>query len=277
MKKFSQLALPYIIWSIIILFLPVLLIAFYAITDSGNAIVNFNFTLQNFVKFFTDPDFLLILWRSLSIALKTTIICILLGYPTAYFISRCKDRTRNILILLITLPMWINMLVRTYAWIGLLSDGGILQSLLNLLGFKSTQLLYTEGAVLLGMVYNFIPFMILQINTSLAKMDKSLLEASSDLGANRFQTFWKVTFPLSIPGVISGITMVFVPSLTTFVISNLLGGSKILLIGNVIEQEFTKGSNWNLGSGLSLVLMVFILISMALIAKYDKNGEGSTF
>ena len=167
MKKFSQLALPYIIWSIIILLLPVLLIAFYAITDRGNTVVNFSFTLQNFVKFFTDPDFLLILWRSLSIALKTTIICILLGYPVAYFISRCKDRTRNILILLITLPMWINMLVRTYAWIGILSDGGILQSLLNLLGFKSTQLLYTEGAVLLGMVYNFLPFMILPIQVTL--------------------------------------------------------------------------------------------------------------
>ena len=160
MKKFSQLALPYIIWSIIILLLPVLLIAFYAVTDSGNTVVNFSFTLQNFAKFFTDHDFLLILWRSLSIAFKTTIICILLGYPIAYFISQCKDRTRNILVLLITLPMWINMLVRTYAWIGILSDGGILQSLLNLLGFKSTQLLYTEGAVLLGMVYNFIPFMI---------------------------------------------------------------------------------------------------------------------
>ena len=207
MKKFSQLALPYIIWSIIILLLPVLLIAFYAVTDSGNTVVNFSFTLQNFAKFFTDHDFLLILWRSLSIAFKTTIICILLGYPIAYFISQCKDRTRNILVLLITLPMWINMLVRTYAWIGILSDGGILQSLLNLLGFKSTQLLYTEGAVLLGMVYNFIPFMILQIN-------KSLLEASSDLGANRFQTFWKVTFPLSIPGVISGIALVFLPAVS---------------------------------------------------------------
>ena len=177
MKKFSQLALPYIIWSIIILLLPVLLIAFYAVTDSGNTVVNFSFTLQNFAKFFTDHDFLLILWRSLSIAFKTTIICILLGYPIAYFISQCKDRTRNILVLLITLQCEINMLVRTYAWIGILSDGGILQSLLlNLLGFKSTQLLYTEGAVIIRDGYNFIPFMILQINTSLSKMDKSLLE-----------------------------------------------------------------------------------------------------
>ena len=277
MKKFSQLALPYIIWSIIILLLPVLLIAFYAVTDSGNAVVNFNFTLQNFVKFFTDPDFLLILWRSLSIALKTTVICILLGYPIAYFISRCKDRTRNILVLLITLPMWINMLVRTYAWIGILSDGGILQSLLNLLGFKSTQLLYTEGAVLLGMVYNFLPFMVLPIYNVLAKIDKDVIYAARDLGANEFQTFTQIIFPLSIPGIISGITMVFVPALTTFVISDLLGGSKILLIGNVIEQEFKQGSNWHTGSGLSLVLMIFIIASMAVIAKYDKNGEGTAF
>ena len=256
MKKFSQLALPYIIWSIIILFLPVLLIAFYAITDSGNAIVNFNFTLQNFVKFFTDPDFLLILWRSLSIALKTTIICILLGYPTAYFISRCKDRTRNILILLITLPMWINMLVRTYAWIGLLSDGGILQSLLNLLGFKSTQLLYTEGAVL-------------------SKMDKSLLEASSDLGANRFQTFWKVTFPLSIPGVISGIALVFLPAVSSFFIPKLLGGGQYFLIGNVIENQFITVGEWNFGSAISVIMAIVMMVIMYLVRYVEKRNSGN--
>ena len=268
MKKFSQLALPYIIWSIIILLLPVLLIAFYAITDRGNTVVNFSFTLQNFVKFFTDPDFLLILWRSLSIALKTTIICILLGYPVAYFISRCKDRTRNILILLITLPMWINMLV-------ILSDGGILQSLLNLLGFKSTQLLYTEGAVLLGMVYNFIPFMILQINTSLSKMDKSLLEASSDLGANRYQTFWKVTFPLSIPGVISGIALVFLPAVSSFFIPKLLGGGQYFLIGNVIENQFITVGEWNFGSAIS-VIMAFVMMAIMYLVRYvEKRNSGN--
>ena len=273
MKKFSQLALPYIIWSIIILLLPVLLIAFYAITDRGNTVVNFSFTLQNFVKFFTDPDFLLILWRSLSIALKTTIICILLGYPVAYFISRCKDRTRNILILLITLPMWINMLVRTYAWIGILSDGGILQSLLNLLGFKSTQLLYTEGAVLLGMVYNFLPFMILPIYTVLVKMDTDLINAASDLGATKSTIFRKIIFPLSMPGVISGITMVFMPAVSTFVISRILGGGQYMLLGNLIQTQYTTMGDWNFGSAIAIFMMIIILISMAFMNKFEGSDD----
>ena len=182
MKRFSQLAAPYIVWAVIMLLLPMLLIVLYAFTDTGNEIMTFRFTLENFVKFFTDPDFLLVLWRSIKIALKTTVICVLLGYPIAYFIAFSPDRMRNMLILAITLPTWINMLVRTYAWIGLLSEGGIFSQILGLLGFEETELLYTEGAVLLGMVYNFIPFMILQINTSLSKMDRSLMEASNDLG-----------------------------------------------------------------------------------------------
>ena len=217
--------------------MPVLLIAFYAVTDSGNTVVNFSFTLQNFAKFFTDHDFLLILWRSLSIAFKTTIICILLGYPIAYFISQCKDRTRKYSCIINYTSNVDQYACKNIRLDWYLSDGGILQSLLNLLGFKSTQLLYTEGAVLLGMVYNFIPFMILQINTSLSKMDKSLLEASSDLGANRFQTFWKVTFPLSIPGVISGIALVFLPAVSSFFIPKLLGGGQYFLIGNVIRKS----------------------------------------
>ena len=274
MKKFSQLALPYIIWSIIILFLPVLLIAFYAITDSGNAIVNFNFTLQNFVKFFTDPDFLLILWRSLSIAFKTTIICILLGYPIAYFISQCKDRTRNILVLLITLPMWINMLVRTYAWIGILSSDGIISSFLGLFGIH-TELLYTEAAVLIGMVYNFLPFMILQINTALTKMDKSLLEAAQDLGANKFQTFWKVIFPLSLPGVVSGITLVFLPAVSSFFIPKLLGGGQFFLIGNVIENQFITVGEWNFGSAISVIMAIVMMVIMYLVRYVEKRNSGN--
>ena len=261
------------IWAGLMLILPMALIALYSIVEPGNSIISFSLTLEHYIKFFTDPDFLLILWRSLSIALKTTIICILLGYPVAYFISRCKDRTRNILILLITLPMWINMLVRTYAWIGILSDGGILQSLLNLLGFKSTQLLYTEGAVLLGMVYNFIPFMILQINTSLSKMDKSLLEASSDLGANRFQTFWKVTFPLSIPGVISGIALVFLPAVSSFFIPKLLGGGQFFLIGNVIENQFITVGEWNFGSAISMIMAMIMMLLMMLVRKLEERNK----
>ena len=277
MKKFSQLAFPYIVWAVLMLVIPMVLIALYSVTDQGNTILSFTFTLEHYAKFFTDPDFLLILWRSIVIAVKTTVICLLLGYPIAYYIARSEQKKQNALILVITIPMWINMLVRTYAWIGLLSDGGLIQRILQLIGLGKGSLLYTEGAVLLGMVYNFLPFMVLPIYNVLCKIDDNTINAARDLGASFTQTLLWVWLPLSVPGIISGITMVFVPSLTTFVISNLLGGSKILLIGNVIEQEFTKGSNWNLGSGLSLVLMVFILISMALIAKYDKNGEGSTF
>lgn len=274
MKKFSHLAVPYIVWGIIMLLLPMLLIVFYAVTDGGNAIINFSFTLENFKRFFTDPDFLLVLWRSLSIAIKTTIICILIGYPTAYFISKCSDRVRNILVLAITLPMWINMLVRTYAWIGILSDGGILQTLFEMLGLGSPQLLYTEGAVLLGMVYNFVPFMILQINTSLSKMDKSLLEASADLGANRFQTFWKVIFPLSLPGVISGITLVFLPAVSSFFIPKLLGGGQYFLIGNVIENQFITAGEWNFGSAISVIMAVIMMISMYLVRYIEKRNTG---
>lgn len=274
MKKFSHLAVPYIVWSVIMLLLPMLLIVFYAVTDSGNTIINFSFTLDNFRKFFTDPDFLLVLWRSITIALKTTVICILIGYPTAYFISRCSDKVRNVLILVITLPMWINMLVRTYAWIGILSDGGILQSLFEMLGLGSPQLLYTEGAVLLGMVYNFIPFMILQINTSLSKMDKSLLEAAADLGANRFHTFWKVVFPLSLPGVISGITLVFLPAVSSFFIPKLLGGGQYFLIGNVIENQFITVGEWNFGSAISVIMAVIMMISMYLVRYVEKRNSG---
>lgn len=274
MKKFSHLAVPYIVWSVIMLLLPMLLIIFYSLTDSGNAIINFSFTLENFRKFFTDPDFLLVLWRSLSIAIKTTIICILIGYPTAYFISKCSQRVANILVLAITLPMWINMLVRTYSWIGLLSDGGVFQTLCQLLGFGSPQLLYTEGAVLLGMVYNFVPFMILQINTSLSKMDKSLLEAAADLGANRFQTFWKITFPLSLPGVISGIALVFLPAVSSFFIPKLLGGGQYFLIGNVIENQFITAGEWNFGSAVSVIMAVIMMLSMYLVRYIEKRNSG---
>ena len=237
MRKLSQLAIPYAVWVALMILLPMLLILLYAFTTQGNDIVNFSFTLDHFIRFFTDQDFLLILWRSLVIAFKTTVICVLLGYPIAYFIARSSDKVRNILVLAITLPMWINMLVRTYAWIGILSEGGILQSILSFLGLGEPELLYTEGAVLLGMVYNFLPFMILQINTALCKMDRSLLEASADLGASRFQTFCRVTFPLSLSGVISGITLVFLPAVSSFFIPKLLGGGQFFLIGNVIENH----------------------------------------
>ena len=173
--------------------------------------------------------------------------------------------------------MWMNFLLRTLAWQTLLEKNGVINNILHFLHLPEQSLINTPGAIVLGMVYNFLPFMILPIYNVLAKIDRDVLYAARDLGTNNMQTFFKIILPLSVPGVISGITMVFVPSLTTFVISDLLGGSKILLIGNVIEQEFKQGSNWHTGSGLSLVLMIFIIASMALIAKYDKNGEGTAF
>lgn len=271
MKRFSQLAIPYVVWVILMILLPMLLILFYAFTTQGNEIVNFTFTFDHFIRFFTDHDFLLILWRSLVIAFKTTVICVLLGYPIAYFIARSSDRVRNILVLAITLPTWINMLVRTYSWIGLLSEGGILQ---NLFGLRDTELLYTEGAVLLGMVYNFIPFMILQINTSLCKMDSSLLEASADLGANKLQTFLRVTFPLSLSGVISGIALVFLPAVSSFFIPKLLGGGQFFLIGNVIENQFITVGEWNFGSAISMIMAVIMMLCMYLIRRVDEHNNG---
>lgn len=274
MKRFSQLAIPYIVWSILLIVLPMVLIAFYSVTEDGNGIISFTFTLKHYIRFFTDPDFLLVLWRSIKIAVKTTLICIALGYPIAYFIAFSSDRIRNILILAITLPTWINTLVRTYAWIGLLSEGGVIQQVLNIFGLGHEELLYTEGAVLIGMVYNFIPFMILQINTSLSKMDKSLMEASNDLGANGLQTFLRVILPLSLPGVVSGISLVFLPAVSSFSIPKLLGGGQFFLIGNVIENQFITVGEWNFGSSISLIMAMIMMATMYVVRRLEDYSSG---
>ena len=274
MRRFSQLAVPYIVWAVMMLVLPMALIGLYSVTQPGNSIISFSITLDHYVKFFTDPDFLIILWRSLWIAVKTTVICLFIGYPAAYFISRCKENVQNILILGITIPMWINMLVRTYAWIGILSDGGPFQRLLGFAGIGGGDVLYTEGAVLLGMVYNFLPFMILQINTTLCKMDDSLLEASADLGADPVQTFYRVTLPLSIPGVINGITLVFLPAVSSFFIPKLLGGGKYFLIGNVIENQFITVGEWNFGSAISMIIAVIMMVLMMCVHKAEVRNNG---
>lgn len=254
------------------LLIPMLLIALYSFMKAGNSIIPFKMTIDNYVRFFTDPDFLLILWRSLLIAVKTTILCLVLGYPVAYYISRSNEHTQRILVLLITLPMWINMLVRTYAWIGLLSADGIISWGLRLIGIR-TELLYTQTAVLIGMVYNFLPFMILQINTSLSKTDKSLLEASADLGADRIQTFIRVVFPLSLSGVVSGITLVFLPAVSSFFIPKLLGGGHFFLIGNVIENQFITVGEWNFGSAISMIMAVIMMLLMMLVRRIEKRGS----
>ena len=274
MKKFSQLAVPYIAWAVMMLILPMVLIALYSVTEPGNTIISFTLTLDHYVRFFTDPDFLIILWRSLWIAVKTTIICLLIGYPVAFFIARSQEKVQNILVLCITIPMWINMLVRTYAWIGLLSEGGLIQRIFSLFGYSGSELLYTEGAVLLGMVYNFLPFMILQINTSLCKMDHSLLDASADLGANPLQAFWRVTFKLSLTGVINGITLVFLPAVSSFYIPKLLGGGKYFLIGNMIENQFITVGEWNFGSAISMIMAVIMMLLMMTVRKIEIRNQG---
>ena len=274
MKRFSQLAIPYIVWAAFMLILPMGLIALYSITERGNIIISFSLTFDHYIKFFTDPDFLLILWRSIVIALKTTAICLLLGYPVAYFIARSSEKVQNILVLAITIPTWINMLVRTYAWIGLLSDGGIFQRILSIVGLGEVQLLHTEGAVLLGMVYNFVPFMILQINTSLCKMDHSLIEAGADLGANPVQTFIRITLPLSIPGVINGITLVFLPAVSSFFIPKLLGGGQYFLVGNLIENQFITVGEWNFGSAISMIMAIIMMLLMMAVKKIEFRNQG---
>ena len=274
MKRFSQLVIPYIAWAVMMLILPMGLIALYSFTKQGNTIVSFTFTLEHYAKFFTDPDFLIVLWRSLLIAFKTTVICLLLGYPVAFFISRSSEKLQNILVLAITIPMWINMLVRTYAWIGLLTEGGLIQRLLGFFGITRGELLYTEGAVLLGMVYNFLPFMVLQINTSLCKMDHSLLEASADLGANARQTFIRVTLPMSLPGVINGITLVFLPAVSSFFIPKLLGGGQYFLIGNLIENQFITVGEWNFGSAISMIMAAVMMLLMMLVRKAEIHNRG---
>ncbi|MCI9312022.1 MAG: ABC transporter permease [Erysipelotrichaceae bacterium] len=273
MNTFKRLTYPYLIWMSIMIIIPMALILLYAFTKAGNEVATVQFTLENFVHFFTDADFLHTLWLSLRIALITTILCILIGYPIAYAIAGGDEKRRNLYILFITLPMWINMLVRTYAWIGILSDNGLVNSILQWLGIAPQKLLYTDFAVILGMVYNFIPFMILQIESQLAKMDRSLLDAADDLGASAFQRFIKVTLPLSLPGVISGITLVFLPAVSSFVIPKLLGGGGYMLIGNVIENQFITVGEWNFGSAISMVMACIIMISMYVTRKLDKSDD----
>ena len=265
------LAGPYLVWMVGFIVIPLLLIVYYGLTDKSGA-----FTLANVLSIST-PEHVKALWLSLGLSLVSTVICLLLAYPLAMILRNRGIGQGSFIVFIFILPMWMNFLLRTLAWQTLLEKSGVINGILTALHLPNQSLINTPGAIILGMVYNFLPFMVLPIYNVLCKIDDNTINAARDLGASFIQTLFWVWLPLSVPGIISGITMVFVPSLTTFVISNLLGGSKILLIGNVIEQEFTKGSNWNLGSGLSLVLMVFILISMALIAKYDKNGEGSTF
>ena len=251
------LAFPYILWMIGFTIIPLSLIFIYGLTDRSGS-----FTAANVLSIFAKDHFKALV-LSIILSIVSTAICLVMAFPLALTLKSKKLNKGSLIVFIFILPMWMNFLLRTLAWLSLLEKNGIINTILNFLHLPS-----------LNMVYNYLPFMVLPIYNVLEKIDDNTINAARDLGANTMQTLTKVIIPLSIPGIVSGITMVFVPALTTFVISNILGGSKVLLIGNVIEQEFTKGSNWNLGSGLSLVMMIFILISMAFIAKYDKDGEG---
>ena len=271
-RKFKRLlAGPYLFWSVSFIIIPLLMIFYYGLTDKDGA-----FTLLNIANI-TTPENLKALGLALLLSFVSTVVCLLLAYPLAMILSNLGVNQSSFIVLIFILPMWMNFLLRTMAWQTLLEKNGVINQLLGFLHLPSIQLINTPYAIILGMVYNFLPFMVLPLYNVLSKIDKDVIFAARDLGATELYTFRKIIFPLSLPGVVSGVIMVFVPALTTFVISDLLGGSKILLIGNVIEQKFKQGSNWHVGSGLSLVLMVFILISMVVTTKYDKDGQGGMF
>lgn len=256
---------PYILWSVLFIIAPLIMVVYYAFTDNTGT-----FTLENIAAI---PDYTSTILLSILYGIAATAICLVMAYPFAYFLSKLKLSTQSIMVLLVMLPMWMNFLIRTYSWMTILGDTGIINSFLNAIGLESVQLINTGGAVILGMVYNFLPYMILPIYSVLSKMDNSLIEAAQDLGSNRFQIMKKVIIPLSLPGVLSGITMVFVPCVSTFYITQKLGGGQIVLIGDIIETQFQAANNYNLGASLSLVLMVLILICLGVMNYLGADSE----
>ena len=258
---------PYMAWIVGFIILPILMILYYGITDSSGS-----FTLQN-ITAITEPIHMKALLLSLKLALLCTAICLLLAYPLAMILNGLHLKRQSFVVFIFMLPMWMNLMLRILAWQLLLSNNGILNTVLESLGLAKVQLLNTSSAVVFGMVYDFLPFMILTIYNSMSRIGSDVIDAAKDLGANTLQVFLKIILPLTVSGVISGIIMVFVPALTSFVISDLLGGGKVLLIGNVIEQEFMQSMDWNMGSGLSIVLMVFVIASMAFMNVHG-NEEG---
>ena len=259
-------ASPYIVWSTLFIVIPLIIIVFFSFTQETAS--GYSFTLENF-KRVLNSQYVSVFRRSLVLAFQSTVLCLILGYPVAYLISKMKSNKRNILIMLFIVPMWMNFLLRTYAWLPILGKNSVINNFLSAIGLNTINILYTDAAVLLGMVYNFLPFMILPIYTVLIKMDNSLIDAAADLGANKRQIFTRIIFPLSMPGVITGITMVFMPAVSTFVISRLLGGGQYMLLGNLIETQFTTMGDWNFGSALAIFMMIIILISMAIMNKFE--------
>ncbi len=275
-ESIKKLSYPYIVWMAIMIILPMSLIFLYSVTSPGDGgPLSFNFTADNYIRFI-DPIYINTLIKSLNVAFISTVLCLVMGYPLAYIISQLPAKRQSSVLLLFLMPMWINMLLRTYAWLTILGKNGILNTFLSTLGIDPLNILYTDFAVYLGMVYNFLPFMVLPIYTAILKVDKNLVDAAADLGATKIQTFRKVILPLTIPGVVTGIVMVFLPAVSTFVIPELLGGGQYTMIGTLIEKQFILTGNWNFGSTLSMVLMILILLSIFIMKKFDSDMEGGS-
>lgn len=269
MKKKSLastlVACPYYLWAVVFVVVPVIMVAYYAFTDDTGA-----FTFDNIAAL---RDYGGTFAVSMLYSAVATVICLAIAYPFAYVMSRKGPSSQRIMMLLVMLPQWMNLLIRTYSWMNILEKNGIINSILSFVGISPLKMIGTPGAVIFGMIYNYLPYMILPIYTVMSKIDPSLLESAEDLGSNALSKLRRVILPLSVPGVVSGITMVFVPSVSTFYISQKLGGGKIMLVGDVIERQIQVQNNYNLGSALSLVLMIFILISMAVINRFSDGNE----
>ena len=271
-NKLDRFAVPYVVWMAIFVVAPILLMVVYAFTTEGGG-----FTLANFADL---GEYLPVFTRSFKLAIVATLICLLIGYPMAYLMAKEGVRFQRVAMALIMLPMWMNFLLRTYAWMSILENNGLLNQffraigLLDALGVDYIPLIRTQGAVVLGMVYNYLPFMILPIYSVIVKLDSSLLEAARDLGANSFGVFRKVIFPLSLPGILSGVTMVFVPSVSTFAISRLLGGGEELMLGDLIEQQFLGGAyDPYLGAAIAMVMMIIVVVCMVVMNHFGEGEE----
>ena len=269
MKKNNSLILsaPYIAWMVIFTLIPLGVVAYYALTDPNTGA----FSMKNILEL---QNYLPVLWQSVLYSLISAIICLLLGYPVAYFIAHQGEVVQKVLYMLVMLPMCMSFLLRTLAWVGLLQDTGIINNLLGLVGIGPIRMIRTPAAVILGMVYNYLPYMILPLYAIIVKIDNRLIEAAEDLGCNGFHVFTKVVLPLSMPGILSGITMVFVPAVSTFYISQKLGGTDTVLIGDVIERQFKQGNNPNLGAALSLVLMLLVFVCTGIMNRFGADEEG---
>ena len=269
MKKSSlsqkMLDKPYLLWSVLFIIVPLVMVVFYAFTDKTGA-----FTFSNMAQI---KNYFPTILLSVLYGLAATVICVLIGYPFAYALSKHSVNTQRTMVLLVMLPMWMNFLIRTYSLMTILGDSGVVNSLLNAIGLKSVHMINTGGAVIFGMVYNFLPYMILPIYTVLSKLDNSLVEAAHDLGSGRITTFKRVILPLSLPGLLSGITMVFVPCVSTFYITQKLGGGQIVLIGDVIETQFQTANNYHLGAALSFVLMILIFVCLGVMNYFDDGTQ----